>query len=90
MVAIYDQTSLSDNVSAKVTRALGFWNEWKAKQAAGERQQALLSKAEEHLCQTLTHDSKCGYLEEFANDGIKLCRIQLENQLLSKMTASIS
>ena len=75
LLELSDQTSLSNVVCAEVKMAIGFWNE-KYQAWPGTWDQA-----EKFLLQTLTHYARCGFVEELANDGIKLCRIQVQKHV---------
>ncbi|CAE7256770.1 unnamed protein product [Symbiodinium necroappetens] len=83
MIAIYDQASLSNVVCAEVTMALGFWNEWRAQQY-GQPEPDAWPRAKMLLSRTLEHYGHCGFLEELANDGLKLCGIQLQMDVADK------
>ena len=80
MIAIYDQTILSNLVCAIITMALGFWNEWRALQF-GQPHPDAWHQAEELILQTLRHYSHCGNLDALSNDVVKLCRIQLQRDV---------
>ena len=43
--------------------------------------------AAHHIQQSLTHYIQCDFVEEFANDGIKLCRIELDGKRLLQIKA---
>ena len=75
MIAIYDQTTLSNLVCAIISMALGFWNEWIAQQF-GQPHPDAWHQAEGLILQTLQHYSHCGNVDALANDVVKLCRIQ--------------
>ncbi|CAE7800465.1 unnamed protein product [Symbiodinium sp. CCMP2592] len=80
MIAIYDQTSLSNVVCAEITRALGLWNAWRAQQFGPPHPDAW-HQAEKLILQTLEHYSHCDSLDGLALNALQLCGIQLPKDL---------
>lgn len=82
MLSVFDQMLLSDLVCAEVTMAIGFWQEWQACALPGSSQacndcSVQVRQAEKQISRALEHYSAIDFLEEFANDGLRLCRIKL-------------